>query len=71
MTEDEARKRFMTLNLVRFFAIAVVFFGIANIAGRVLPDFAPTLGYVLLVFGAADFFFAPMLLKKIWRDRDG
>ncbi len=67
MTEAEAKKRFMVLNLVRLFALAVVLIGLANIAGRLLSDLSPVLGYVLLVFGVADFFFAPALLKRMWR----
>jgi hypothetical protein len=71
MTEDEAKKRFLILNLVRLFALATVLVGVLNISGRLLPDLAPTLGYALFVFGAADFFLAPVLLKKMWRERDG
>lgn len=71
MTEEEAKKRFLILNLVRLFALAMVLAGVLNISGRLLPDLAPVLGYVLLVFGAADFFLAPVLLRKMWRGRDG
>jgi hypothetical protein len=70
MTEDQAKRRFMILNLVRFVAMVMVFAGVANIAGRLLPEFAPTLGYFLLVFGAADFFLAPTLLKRMWQKQD-
>jgi hypothetical protein len=69
-TEELARKRFMTLNLVRFGAIAFVFAGAANIGGKLLPDLSPVLGYVLLVLGAVDFFAAPALLKRGWRNPD-
>lgn len=68
--EELARKRFMTLNLVRFGAIAFVFAGAANVGGKLLPDLSPTLGYVLLVVGALDFFLAPVLLKRGWRNPD-
>lgn len=67
MTEELAKKRFMILNLVRFSALAFIFAGAANIGGKLLPDLTPTLGYVLLVIGAIDFFLAPVMLKRIWR----
>lgn len=65
--EALARKRFMILNLVRLTALAMIFAAAANIGGRLLPEFTPTLGYILLVFGAVDFFLAPLLLKRAWR----
>lgn len=68
--EETARRRFMVLNLVRFMAIALVFAGAANIGGKLLPSLSPTLGYVLLIFGALDFFLAPALLKRGWRSPD-
>lgn len=69
-TEELARKRFAILNLVRFGAIAFVLAGAANIGGKLLPDLSPALGYVLLVGGALDFFLAPVLLKRGWRNPD-
>lgn len=69
MTEDQARRRFMLLNLVRLGGLAVVMAGMANLGGKLLPEFAPLLGYALAVAGAADFFIAPVLLKKAWRDQ--
>ena len=68
--EELARKRFMILNLVRFGSIALIFAGLANIAGKLLPGLSPFLGYVLLVAGAVDFFLAPVLLKRAWRSPD-
>ena len=68
--EELARKRFMILNLVRFGSIALIFAGLANIAGKLLPGLSPFLGYVLLVAGAVDFFLAPVLLKRAWRTPD-
>jgi hypothetical protein len=67
MNEDVAKKRFMILNLVRFSALAFIFAGAANIGGKLLPDLTPTLGYILLVIGAIDFFLAPVMLKRMWR----
>ena len=70
MTEDQARQRFMLLNLIRLFAAAMVLAGAANLGGRLLPDLAPWLGYVLVALGAADFFVAPALLKRSWQNGD-
>jgi hypothetical protein len=69
MSEAVAKQRFMILNLVRLIAIGFVMAGAANVSGKLLPDYAPWLGAVLLVIGMVDFFFAPMLLKKYWRKR--
>jgi hypothetical protein len=69
MTEDEAKRRFMLLNLVRLTALGFVMAGAANVAEKLLPEFAPVLGFVLLVIGVVDFFIAPVLLKKYWRQR--
>ncbi len=68
MTEEEAKQRFMVLNLVRIIAIIIVLAGILNIAGRLFPEVSPELGYALLVAGVVDFFLAPVLLKRRWRD---
>ena len=67
MNEEVAKRRFMIINLVRFSALAFIFAGAANVAGKLLPELTPTLGYVLLVIGAVDFFLAPVLLKRMWR----
>lgn len=70
MTEDQARQRFMILNMIRLFAVAMVLAGVANVGGKFLPDLAPWFGYILIVVGAFDFFYAPRLLKRNWRNRD-
>lgn len=65
--EEQARARFNILNLVRFSGVALVFAGIANIAGKLLPDFAPWLGYVLFFLGIFEFYTLPVLLRRRWR----
>ncbi len=70
MTEEEAKKRFIVLNLVRLVSLAFVMVGIANIRGKIWPDMSPTLGYALLIIGAVDFFAAPFILKRYWQNRD-
>lgn len=70
MSEEQAKQRFMILNLVRFSALAFIFAGAANVSGKLLPDLAPVLGYGLLIIGAIDFFLAPVMLKRLWRSPD-
>jgi hypothetical protein len=65
--EELARTRFGILNLVRFSGVALVFAGIANIAGKLLPQLAPGLGYVLFFLGIFGFYTLPVLLRKRWR----
>jgi hypothetical protein len=67
MTEEEAKRRFFILQFTRLFAVIMVALGAANVAGKLLPDLSPMLGYVLLVVGAADFFIAPIILKRMWQ----
>ncbi len=70
MTEEQAKSRFMLLNLTRLGGLAFVMAGAANVSGKLLPDLAPYLGYACLITGAVDFFAAPILLKRLWRDQD-
>jgi hypothetical protein len=69
--EALAMKRFNILNLVRFLGAASALAGAANIGGKLLPDFSPWLGYVLLINGIADVLLFPVLLKKAWQKQDG
>lgn len=64
--EKLARQRFNTLNMVRFFGVATALLGGANVGGKLLPDFAPWLGFILIVNGAVDVLLLPALLKKKW-----
>jgi hypothetical protein len=68
--ENLAMKRFNILNIVRFVGAASALAGAANIGGKLLPDFTPWLGYVLLINGIADVLFIPVLLKKSWQKQD-
>lgn len=65
-SEILARKRFNILNIVRFMGVASALLGAANIGGKLLPDLAPWLGFVLMVNGAADVLIIPAVLKKKW-----
>ena len=66
MNENLAKQRFLALNLARILGLVLVFAGIANIGGRLLPALSPWLGYILLITGAVDFYALPILLKKAW-----
>lgn len=70
MTEEQAKQRFMILNLVRLVALMIVVAGVANLGGALLPDLSPMLGYVLLIAGALDFFLVPVILKNAWRRQE-
>lgn len=64
--EELARTRFGILNLVRFSGVALVFAGIANVAGKLLPNLAPWFGYILVFLGIFEFYTLPVLLKRHW-----
>jgi hypothetical protein len=65
MTEDQAKRRFLLLSLMRAVAIGIVMFGVAIIAGKTRAD--ETVGYAFLVIGATNFFVIPWWLKKVWQ----
>ena len=66
-SEDLARNRFMLISLARFGAIAMVMVGIANMAGKLLPDLKPWFGYFLFFLGVGGFYMLPVMLKRRWR----
>ncbi|HEX4873707.1 MAG TPA: hypothetical protein VFV06_02305 [Sphingorhabdus sp.] len=68
--EEQARKRFIILNILRFSGAIVVMMGLAISAGRLFPDFPPLLGYLFLILGMIEFFLMPLLLKKSWNRED-
>lgn len=68
--EEQARKRFFILNILRFSGAIVVMMGLAISAGRLFPDFPPLLGYLFLILGMIEFFLMPLLLKKSWNRDD-
>ena len=68
--EEQARKRFIILNILRFSGAIVVMMGLAISAGRLFPDFPPLLGYLFLILGMIEFFLMPILLKKSWNRKD-
>lgn len=68
--EMQARQRFIILNLLRFSGAIIVMMGLSISAGRLVPDFPPLLGYLLLILGMIEFFLLPVLLKKSWNKKD-
>ena len=68
--DDLAARRFALMNLTRFAGVFLVFAGIANIAGKLLPEAAPYLGYALFFAGIGGFYTLPVVLKRRWRSDD-
>ncbi|MFM8499771.1 MAG: hypothetical protein ACKOAN_07205 [Chakrabartia sp.] len=68
--DDVAAQRFALMNLARFASVALVFLGIANIAGKLLPEAKPLLGYALFFLGVGGFYGLPIVLKRRWRTGD-
>lgn len=68
MTEEQAKQRFLIIQMVRLIGIVMAVFGVVTMAGKTsLPVEA---GYVLFAIGFADAMLAPMLLAKRWKSRD-
>jgi hypothetical protein len=65
MTEEQAKRRFFLLSLMRAIALGILLFGVVVIAGKTRAD--ETTGYGLLVIGAINFFIIPWWLKKVWQ----
>ena len=70
MTEDEAKKRFITLNLFRLVSLVLTLFGIYIFQTEMLGPDLNWIGAVFTILGAAEFFLAPMILKKMWNKQD-
>jgi hypothetical protein len=69
MSEEQAKARFLIIQLVRLTGIAMAMFGLAIIAGKAaLPVKA---GYVLFAIGLFEAMFVPILLTKRWKSRGG
>lgn len=62
---DPAVARFWMLQLLRLGGIVLVVLGIGIIAGELPLD--PSLGYMLFVLGAMEFFLFPALLARWWK----
>jgi hypothetical protein len=69
--EQQAKQRFMVLNILRFSGVALVLLGIAILSGKFGPAVPEIAGTLLVILGAADFFIVPVMLKKAWKKADG
>ena len=63
---DLAKKRFMTLNLIRFAGVAFALLGTAIIAKRWIEP-AEIIGGLLIANGAIDLLVIPLILARKWR----
>lgn len=71
MTEDEAKKRFLLLMLMRTGGLILALVGLMLMRGGVLTsEPMPLIGAALLMFGLLDSFLAPRFLKAIWDKND-
>ena len=72
MTDPEqlAKNRFTILTITRFMDLALVLAGLANVNGKLLPEFTPYLGMFLVIVGAFGFFALPIMLKRSWSKQD-
>ncbi|MEP6784850.1 MAG: hypothetical protein ABI898_03805 [Sphingomonadales bacterium] len=66
MTEDQARKRFFLLTILRFSGVAIAFLGIAVIMKRLIEP-ADIVGTVLLAIGVFDVLVLPTILMRRWK----
>ena len=65
---DPAAGRYWMLQLMRLGGVLLVVGGLLIIAGRV--NGPEELGYGLLVLGAFEFFFMPIMLARRWKSPD-
>lgn len=70
MNEDEnqARRRYILLNAMRFGGLAIVLLGIAISLGKF--DLPPEAGLVVSIAGMLEFFFLPYYLARRWNSED-
>ena len=65
MTDDQARSRFMVLQMLRFIGVALAILGVAIIAGKI--DLPREAGFVLVVIGVLDTLVVPTILARKWK----
>ena len=64
-TEDLAKRRFLTIQLIRLAGVVMAFFGLWIIAGK--SELPLLLGYFLFLNGLFDALFLPIILAKRWK----
>jgi hypothetical protein len=74
MTDEQAKKRLLTLTLVKLVAAAMIIFGLLNVMRPdwILSDtlLGRIMGTVFMLTGLADLLVVPKLLKKSWDLKD-
>ena len=65
MTQDPARARFIIIQLVRIGGVALAWFGLMIIGGKL--DLPPLAGYFFAVAGAVEAMILPLLLARCWK----
>ena len=63
--EAQARNRYMIIQLLRIFGVALVIGGILIVRGKINLD--PMVGYAFIVVGLLDTFGTPLFLARQWR----
>ena len=68
MNDDDealARNRYMIIQAMRIFGVALTIGGILITRGKIALD--PIIGYAFIAVGLIDAFGAPLLLARKWR----
>ena len=68
MTDDQAKRRFFALTMIRFSGVALAFLGIAIIMRRLVEP-ADLIGTILIMIGFFDVLIFPMLLLRRWKSK--
>ena len=63
--EAQARNRYMIIQVLRIFGVALVIGGILIVRGKIALD--PIIGYAFIVVGLLDTFGTPLFLARRWR----
>jgi hypothetical protein len=67
MTEDQAKARFLTIQMVRLAGYILMFIGVTIYAGKLPLALPRWSGIALGLFGLAQTLILPMVLIKKWR----
>lgn len=65
MNDDQAKGRFLAIQLIRLTGVGLTLFGLLIIARKI--DLPIEAGYVLFVIGLIDALIAPILLARRWK----
>ncbi len=65
MSEDQAKQRWLTIQMVRLLGLASLVLGMLVISGKL--DWPVIAGILLALNGVADIFIIPQLMARKWR----